>query len=67
MGHLILPPSMAIHDFAALLLALSYLQAGKPQETAALLHVERHVIGKWLKRFNDVVHPPRTPALLCLH
>lgn len=65
MGHLVLPPSIAAHDFAALykqehnprtkirLLALSYLQAGKRiQETAALLHVERHVIGKWLKRFT---------------
>jgi transposase len=35
-------------------LGLSYLQAGKTiQETAELLHVERHTVGEWLKRFRE--------------
>ena len=35
------------------LLGLSYIQVGKTlQETAALLHVECHAVGEWIKRFS---------------
>lgn len=61
-----LPKEMSGYDFVSLykqahhprlkirLLGLSYLQTGKTiQEAAALLHVERHAVGEWLKRFTE--------------